>query len=196
MIYWLLQHLRPAFSTGGQIIADHRTRLSGNTVEALICFQDRLREASNMLLFLIFFGIGLFTWIIKTHTNFSFFTGASYLDIIKIDSLSDIIEEPGAAWSLEIQGLSLSSDSLLLRNRSKTCPAGFLWIILSLFSNDFCIIWNWSCCRWLYAEAPCLQLQECLGKYCMLHVKWRLIPSILMLDLDILMLFVGAGMDD
>ena len=28
----------------------------------------------------------------------------------------------------------------------------------------------------------------------MLHVKWRLIPSTLMLDLDILMLFVGAGM--
>jgi len=26
------------FSTGGQIISDHRTRLSGNTVEGLICF--------------------------------------------------------------------------------------------------------------------------------------------------------------
>jgi len=57
-----------AFSTGGRIITGHRTRLSGNTIEALICFQDWLREA-----------------------------GASYLDIIRIDSLSDIIEEPGAA---------------------------------------------------------------------------------------------------
>jgi len=50
-----------AFSTGGRIITGHRTRLSGNTIEALICFQDWLREASNMLLFFIFFGIGLFT---------------------------------------------------------------------------------------------------------------------------------------
>jgi hypothetical protein len=50
-----------AFSTGGRIVTDHRTRLSGNTVEALICFQDWLREAGNMLLFFIFFGIGLFT---------------------------------------------------------------------------------------------------------------------------------------
>jgi len=56
-----------AFSTGGGIVTDHRTRLSSNTVEALICFQNWLREA-----------------------------GASYLDIIRIDSLSDIIEEAGA----------------------------------------------------------------------------------------------------
>ena len=39
----------------------HRTRLSSNTVEALICFQDWLREAGNMLLLVtVFFCIGLF----------------------------------------------------------------------------------------------------------------------------------------
>jgi hypothetical protein len=35
------------FSTGGRIINDHRTRLAGNTVEALLCFQDWLRTAGK-----------------------------------------------------------------------------------------------------------------------------------------------------
>jgi hypothetical protein len=47
-----------AFSTSGRIINDHRTRLAGSTVEALLCFQNWLRTA-----------------------------GSSYLDIISIDSL-------------------------------------------------------------------------------------------------------------
>jgi hypothetical protein len=34
-----------AFSTGGHIINDHRTRLASSTVEALLCFQDWLRAA-------------------------------------------------------------------------------------------------------------------------------------------------------
>ncbi|CAO2193193.1 unnamed protein product [Urochloa humidicola] len=42
-----------AFSTSGRIINDHRTRLSGNTVEALICFQDWLREAGESYLDII-----------------------------------------------------------------------------------------------------------------------------------------------
>ena len=46
-----------AFSTGGRIITGHRTRLSGNTIEALICFQDWLREAGNMLLFSSFLAL-------------------------------------------------------------------------------------------------------------------------------------------
>ncbi|CAN6170815.1 unnamed protein product [Urochloa humidicola] len=57
-----------AFSTSGRIINDHRTRLSGNTIEALICFQDWLREA-----------------------------GSSYLDIINISSLNSVIEDLGGA---------------------------------------------------------------------------------------------------
>ena len=45
-----------AFSTGGRIISDHRTRLSGNTVEGLICFHDWLRESGyNLLPFLNWF---------------------------------------------------------------------------------------------------------------------------------------------
>jgi hypothetical protein len=35
------------FSTGGRIINDHITRLAGNTVEALLCFQDWLRTAGK-----------------------------------------------------------------------------------------------------------------------------------------------------
>ena len=46
-----------AFSTGGRIITGHRTRLPGNTIEALICFQDWLREAGNMLLFSSFLAL-------------------------------------------------------------------------------------------------------------------------------------------
>jgi hypothetical protein len=47
-----------AFSTSGRIINDHRTRLSGSTVEALICFQDWLREAGNI--FLLFFALVIY----------------------------------------------------------------------------------------------------------------------------------------
>jgi hypothetical protein len=47
-----------AFSTSGRVINDHRTRLSGSTVEALICFQDWLREAGNILL--LFFALVIY----------------------------------------------------------------------------------------------------------------------------------------
>ncbi|XP_021314613.1 zinc finger BED domain-containing protein RICESLEEPER 2 [Sorghum bicolor] len=53
-----------AFSTGGRIINDHRTRLAGSTVEALLCFQDWLRAA-----------------------------GSSYLDIISIDNFDSSSNE-------------------------------------------------------------------------------------------------------
>jgi len=70
---WVAKFEKPkgdpsAFSTGGRIISDHRTRLSGNTVEGLICFQDWLRES-----------------------------GSSYLDIIKINNSGSSIEDLGVA---------------------------------------------------------------------------------------------------
>jgi hypothetical protein len=40
-----------AFSTSGRIINDHRTRLAGSTVEALLCFQDWLRAAGMQYAF-------------------------------------------------------------------------------------------------------------------------------------------------
>jgi hypothetical protein len=43
-----------AFSTSGRIVSDYRNRLSGNTIEALICFQDWIREAGNILLLFCF----------------------------------------------------------------------------------------------------------------------------------------------
>jgi hypothetical protein len=46
-----------AFSTSGRIVSDYRNRLSGNTIEALICFQNWLREAGNMLLLCCFFSL-------------------------------------------------------------------------------------------------------------------------------------------
>jgi hypothetical protein len=42
-----------AFSTSERIVNDHRTRLASNIVEALICFQDWLRSASNFLIFFL-----------------------------------------------------------------------------------------------------------------------------------------------
>ena len=56
-----------AFSTGGGIVTDHRTRLSSNTVEALICFQNWLREAGNMLLLVTFFFLHWFIYL--NHKN-------------------------------------------------------------------------------------------------------------------------------
>jgi hypothetical protein len=46
-----------AFSTSGRIVSDYRNRLSGNTIEALICFQNWLREAGNKLLLCCFFSL-------------------------------------------------------------------------------------------------------------------------------------------
>ena len=40
-----------AFSTGGRILKDHRTRLLPTTVEALICLQDWMRPRGNKLSF-------------------------------------------------------------------------------------------------------------------------------------------------
>lgn len=42
-----------AFSTSNRIINDHRTRLSGNTVEALLCFQDWIRASGDSYLDII-----------------------------------------------------------------------------------------------------------------------------------------------
>jgi hypothetical protein len=46
-----------AFSMSGRIVSDYRNRLSGNTIEALICFQDWIREAGNILLLFCFFAL-------------------------------------------------------------------------------------------------------------------------------------------
>jgi hypothetical protein len=60
-----------AFSTSGRIVSDYRNRLSSNTIEALICFQNWIREAGNMLLLFCFLH-----WFVylnhKNCTNFSF----------------------------------------------------------------------------------------------------------------------------
>ena len=39
-----------AFSTGGRVISDYRSRLTSKNVEALICLQDWLRAEGNLLL--------------------------------------------------------------------------------------------------------------------------------------------------
>ncbi|XP_066338653.1 uncharacterized protein [Miscanthus floridulus] len=58
-----------AFSTSGRIINDHRTRLAGSTVEALLCFQDWLRTAGSSYLDII--SIDLIAWIAAPMTYIS-----------------------------------------------------------------------------------------------------------------------------
>ena len=65
-------------------------------------------------------------------------------------SLSDIIEEAGAAWSLELQGLSLSYLCMLLALLSDFCyPAAYpavallkCWIVQNLSSSSLKMIYN------------------------------------------------------